>query len=106
MIPDYLRWASGPQDLQRLGALVAQARARVAYLRQAPDDAAVRRDVVRLAGAIVAHADEAGWDELGDVAGPLVRLLSTRRGDTPVFDELEHGFAHIEELVEDGLAPS
>ncbi len=104
MMPDYRRWSSGPEELQGLCAVVAQAQVRLACLRQVPGDAEVRVELVRLTGAIVGHADREHWHDLGDVAGPLVRLLGTRRGDGPVFDALDSGFAQIESLIDERLA--
>lgn len=79
--------------------LIAQARVMLASLRQDPGDGDARAEMVRLVGAIVGHADREDWYALGDVAGPLVRLLATRRGDRPVFDVLESGFDEIEALI-------
>ena len=92
-------WSSRFEELQRLSSVVAHARVMVASLRQVPEDAEARAEVVRMTGAILGHADREGWHELGDVAGPLVRLLATRRGDPPVFDALETGFDEIEALL-------
>ena len=87
------------EQQQGLSAVVAQARVMLASLRQVPDDRDMRVEIVRLTGAIVGHADRENWHALGDVAGPLVRLLATRRGDPPVFDALEGGFDEIEALI-------
>jgi len=104
MMPDYRRWEFAPEQLQRLGALVAQARVRLDYLRCEPGTPDVRADLVRLTGALVGHADAEDWPELGDVAGSLVRLLGTRRGDAPVFDALEGGFDEIQRLIDERMA--
>lgn len=79
--------------------LIAQARVMLASLRQVPDDGDTRAEIVRLVGAMVGHADREDWHALGDIAGPLVRLLATRRGDLPVLDALECGFDEIEALI-------
>src|SRR5213083_2413399 len=99
MMPDYRRWAFGPEELQRLGAVAMQARVRLACLRHEPEDAAMRSEVVRLAGAIVGHADRESWYALGCAAGALVRLLATRRGDALLFDALECGLQAVEALI-------
>jgi hypothetical protein len=104
MMPDYRRWEFAPQQLQRLGALVAQARVRLDYLRYEPEDREVRADLVRLTGALVGHADREDWHQLGDVAGSLVRLLGTRRADVPVFDAIQGGFDEIDRLIDERMA--
>ena len=76
----------------------------VASLRQVPEDVDTRAEVVRLAGSIVAHADRENWHALGDVAGPLVRLLSTRRGGEPELTALELGFEAVERLIDERVA--
>jgi hypothetical protein len=87
------------EQVQGLSAVVAHARVMLESLRQVPDDRDARVELVRLTGAIVGHADREDWYALGDVAGPLVRLLATRRGDPPVFDALEGGLDEIEALI-------
>jgi hypothetical protein len=104
MTPDFLRWASGPEELQRLGALVAQAMVRLACLREVPEDTFNRVDLVRYIGAIVSHADREAWHALGFVAGPMVRLLGTRRGDAPALDALESGLHEIAALIDERMA--
>jgi hypothetical protein len=104
MMSDYLRWASGPDELQRLGAVVAQAMVRLACLRDVPEDAPLRVELVRFVGAIVGHADREGWEALGGVAGPMVRLLATRRGDSPALDALESGLGEIAALIDERMA--
>ena len=94
------------EHLLGLDSVVAQARARMFYLHDAPQDAEVRREVVRLVGAIVGHADREGWHALGDLAGPMVRLLATRRGDESVFEALDLALGEIERLVHDRNAYS
>lgn len=84
--------------------VIAHARVMLASLRQVPDDAETRAEVVRLTGALVGHADRENWHALGEVAGPLVRLLSTRRGDGPVLDALEAGFDEMEQLIHERMA--
>jgi hypothetical protein len=87
------------EQVEGLSAVVAQARVMLASLRQVPDDREARVEIMRLTGALVGHADREDWYTLGDVAGPLVRLLATRRGDPPVFDALESGYDEIEALI-------
>ncbi len=106
MTPDYLRWGSAPEDLQRLGAVVAQAMVRLACLRDDPVDGANRADLVRFVGAIVGHADRESWHALGFVAGPMVRLLATRRGDPPTLDALEGALHEIADLIDERMAPA
>lgn len=104
MTPDFRRWASGPEDLQAIGAILMQAMARLACLRELPEDDENRAAFVRLVGAMVGHADREGWHALGFVAGPMVRLLATRRGDEPAFDALECGLHEIAHLIDERMA--
>lgn len=104
MMPDARRSSSRPEELQRLSSVLAQARVMLASLRQVPEDVEARMEVVRMTGAIVGHADREDWHTLGDVAGSLVRLLATRRGDPPVFDALENGLDEIESLIDESMA--
>jgi hypothetical protein len=106
MTADNLYWAFGPEHLQRLGAIVMEARVRLACLREMPEDADNRSALVRLAGAIVGHADREGWHALGALAGPMVRLWSTRRDGDAVFDAIDQRLGEIEQLVHDRIAHS
>jgi hypothetical protein len=104
MMSDYLRWASGPEDVQRLGAVLAQAMVCLACLRDVPEDHGNRADLVRLVGALVGHADREDWHALAFVAGPMVRLLATRRGDAPALDALESGLHEVGRLIDERMA--
>jgi len=104
MMPDFGGWSSEPHQLQGLCSVVARARVMVACLRQEAGDRDARVEVVRLTGAIVGHADREDWLALGNVAGSLVRLLSTRRGDAPLFEALDGGFDEIERLIDERMA--
>ena len=104
MIHDPRWWSSVPEALHGLCGVVARVRVMLASLRLAPDDVETRAEVVRLAGSMVGHADRENWHALGDVAGPLVRLLSTRRGGEPELTALELGFEAVERLIAERLA--
>lgn len=80
----YLRWLDGPEEARRLGALVLRAQTLNEVLRLSPEDAAVRAEIVRLAGAASGLADRCGWTAASEIAGQVVRMLAvTRRGPPP-----------------------
>ncbi|HET7789993.1 MAG TPA: hypothetical protein VFK78_04280 [Gemmatimonadales bacterium] len=94
-----VNWAFGPQQLLQVGSLVMQARVRLSFLKDVPDDDLVRKELTRLAGAIVHRADTQRWYDLGDYAGAMVRLLRTRPLDERTFQRLESSLTSLEALV-------
>lgn len=70
-----LRLAFGPRHLLHVASLVMRVRVWAELLRELPDDAAGLQESRRLAGALVHHADQHGWTELGAAAGAIVRRL-------------------------------
>jgi hypothetical protein len=71
------RWAFGLADLLHVASLVMRARVWAEMLRELPEDAVAARESRRAVGALVHHADQHGWTELGAAAGAMVRLLNS-----------------------------
>lgn len=66
----------GSPDQRRVVSLVMRVRVWAELLREQPEDPVAQRVVRSLAAAVVHHADQRDWPELGRPAGAVVRELA------------------------------
>lgn len=70
------RLAFGPRELLHVASLVMRVRVWAELVHDLPGDQEACRELRRLAGALVHHADQRDWPALGAAAGAVVRYLS------------------------------
>jgi len=89
----------GPASLAPLAEDVAEARDRAELLHVAPDIAAARQQLAKLAREIVRSTDDRRLREEGEIASSLA-LVTRREGwDAVTIDRLVAGFSRLDEMM-------
>lgn len=89
----------GPPKLEPLAHDVSEARKRVDFLREVPDDDSVRTQLSRLSREIVREADGRQLGSEGDFASELSRLARQRYWDEPELERLAVGYRRLDRMV-------
>ena len=90
----------GPLKLAPLARDVSEARKRVEFLREIPDDDSVRSQLSRLSREIVREADGRHLGTEGDIASELARLARRRYWDEPELERLAVGYRRLDHMVQ------
>ncbi|HKV70472.1 MAG TPA: hypothetical protein VJN62_04450 [Gemmatimonadales bacterium] len=90
----------GPRKLEPLAHDLSEARKRVDYLREVPDDDSVRTQLSRLSREIVREADGRHLKTEGDFASELAGLARRRYWDEPELERLAVGYRRLDRMVQ------
>lgn len=90
----------GPQKLAPLAHDVSEARKRIEFLRDVPDDVSVHTQLSRLSREIVREADGRHLAKEGDFASELAQVARQRYWDEPDLDRLSAGYSRLDRMVQ------
>ncbi|MGH7754559.1 MAG: hypothetical protein ACREN5_17270 [Gemmatimonadales bacterium] len=92
----FCQWAFGPQVLVQMATLAADARMRLAFLREVDHDPAAVSTLKHFAREIRDRASGRRWDDEAAAADTILWQLNAGPPTTAALDRMEHACAGLE----------